>query len=418
MQTTIIAIALAVKNLRTNIGRTVLSLVGIVIGVMAIVIVLSLGAGLREFVFAQLESFGTDYIEIEVKVPNTEQASTQNAGSMAGGMAITTFKLDDAQEVSKLPNVSAWYAGNLGQEVVSFRGHNKQAMIMGTTEGVTGVDANFKIESGEMYTDEDDRSLKQVVVLGSKIKDSLFGTNTALGEKVKINKQAYTVIGILEERGGSSGFFDFDEIVYMPLQTLQKKILGIDYISFAMFKVEDLSRMEITKLDMVATMRDQHNIKDPSDDDFAVMSVAEAMDLLDNIFSIINILLISLTSISLIVGGVGITNVMYVAVTERTFEIGLRKSAGAKNKDIFQQFMFEAIFITLAGGLIGVGLGYLAAKLAEFIFSEIGFVLAFPLTSGAVTLGLAFSAVIGLIFGIRPAVKASKLSPMEALRKE
>ena len=417
MQTTIIAIKLAFKNLRSNVGRTVLSLLGIVIGVMAIVIVLSLGNGLQKFVSQQLESFGTDFIEIEIKIPNTEQASAQNAGSIAGGTQITTFKLEDAQEVAKLPNVSDWYAGNLGQEVVSFRGHNKQAMIMGTTEGITGVDSNFEIENGEMFSAEDDRGLKQVVLLGSKLKDDLFGSNRAVGEKVKIKKQSYTVIGVLKERGGG-GFFDFDQLVYMPLETLQKKILGIDYITFGMFKVKDLTQMEITKLEMEDIMRDQHDIDDPDEDDFAVMSVAEAMDLLDDIFNTINILLISLTSISLIVGGVGITNVMYVAVTERTFEIGLRKAIGAHKKDILQQFMFEAIFITIAGGLLGIIIGFGLAKLAEYVFTQLGFILYFPLTAGGVLLGLGFSAVIGLIFGIRPAIKASRLSPMEALRKE
>ena len=417
MHTTIVAIKLAFKNLRSNVGRTVLSLLGIVIGVMAIVIVLSLGNGLRKYVNQQLESFGTDYIEIEIKTPNTEQASTQNAGSIAGGMQITTFKLEDAEELAELPNVSAWYAGNLGQEVVSFRGHNKRAMIFGTTEGITGVDSNFEIENGEMFSAEDDRGLKQVVLLGSKLKEDLFGSNRAVGEKIKIKRQAYTVIGVLKERGGG-GFFDFDQLVYMPLETLQKKILGIDYITFGMFKVVDISKMEVTKLEMEEIMRDRHEIEDPDDDDFAVMSIAEAMDLLNDVFNTINILLIALTSISLIVGGVGITNVMYVAVTERTFEIGLRKAIGAHKKDILQQFMFEAIFITIAGGLLGIIIGFGLAKLAEYIFTQLGFILYFPLTPGGVILGLGFSAVIGLIFGIRPAIKASRLSPMEALRKE
>lgn len=417
MQSIIISISLALKNLRTNSGRTLLSLVGIVIGVMAIVIVLSFGAGLKGYVMEQLESFGTDFIEIEVKTPNTEQASSQNAGAMAGGAVVTTFKLDDAEEVAELPNISAWYAGNLGQSVVSYRGHNKQAMLMGTTAGVTQVDANFKIADGEMFSDEDDRGLKQIILLGSKLKDDLFGEVNAVGKSVKIKQQSYKVIGVLEKRGGVA-YFDFDELAYLPLQTLQKKILGIDYISFAMFQVADLSRMEITKLEMVDVMREAHEIDDPNEEDFAVMSVAEATDMLNDIFAIINFLLIVLTSISLIVGGVGVTNVMYVAVTERTSEIGLRKSVGAKGKDILGQFLFESIFITVIGGVIGILLGFLIAKIAELVISKFGFVLSFPISADAIFLGIAFSVVTGVAFGIKPAITASKLSPMDALRKE
>lgn len=417
MKTIVTSIKLAFKSLQSNVGRTFLSLLGIVIGVMAIVIVLSLGAGLKNYVISELESFGTDYIEVEIKTPNTEQTSTQNASSMVGGMQITTFKMEDAEALAKLSNVGAWYAGNLGQEVVSYKGENEQSMLFGVTPGIIGVDSNFELTEGEMFTDEDDDSLKQVVLLGSKAKDSLFGESKAVGETIKIKGQSYKVIGTLKERGGG-GFFDFDDLVYLPARTLQKKIMGIDYIIFAMFKLKDISQMELTKVEMVDIMRDRHNITDPDDDDFAVMSVAEATELLNDVFAVVNILLLALTSISLIVGGVGITNVMYVSVTERTFEIGLRKSVGAKGANILQQFMFEAIFITLAGGILGIILGFGISLLAQYIIAQMGFFLSFPLAPSAVVTGLLFSAATGLVFGIQPAIRASRMSPMEALRKE
>lgn len=411
------SIHLALKNLRSNVGRTVLSLLGIVIGVMAVVIVLSLGAGVKDFVVSQVESFGTDVIEIEVKVPKVKQTSAQNAGSMAGGMAITTFKIEDAEKVSELSNVGAWYGGTLGQAVASYADENEQAFLFGVTNGIAQTDANFKIEEGEMFLDEDDKNLKQVVVLGSKIKETFFGDGNALGKSVKIKGQSYKVIGVLAERGGA-GFFDFDKIIYLPVRTLQKKIMGVDYISFAIYKIKDLSKSELTILEMEDVMRMRHNIENPDDDDFAVMSIAEAKDLLDQVFSVVNILLIALTSISLIVGGVGITNVMYVSVVERTFEIGLRKAVGAKESDIMKQFLFEAIFLTMIGGALGILFGFLLSKVAEFVIAKFGFVLSFPLSASAIVIALAFSAITGLVFGLRPAQTASKLSPMEALRKE
>lgn len=419
IKSTITAIKLANKNLTTNLARTSLSLLGIVIGVMAIVFVMSLGEGVRRFVMSQVELFGTDIINIEVKTPNTKHESSENASSQMGGAQITTFKLEDAEAVARLENVRDWYAGGFGQDIISREGRNKTAMIFGVTPGIAKVDKNFEIEHGEMYTKEDDRSLKQVIVIGREIKDDLFGNEDALGKKVKINDQSYKVVGVLKERGGG-GFFDFNKMVYMPMRTLQKKVLGTDYISFAIFAVKDMAKVDLTLLKMEDIMRDQHDIDDPDDDDFGVMSVAEAIDMVGTIINTMNILLIAMTSISLIVGGVGITNVMYVAVAERTFEIGLRKSVGAKSSDVFKQFLAEAVFLTFAGGLLGVFFGYGFSLLAQTIAATKlpGIILEFPITIEAVLVSLAFSVMTGLVFGMKPAISASKLSPMEAMRKE
>lgn len=411
------SIRLAFNNLRSNIGRTLISLTGIVIGVVAVVLVISLGAGLREYVVGQVESFGSDIIEIEIKVPGTEQASGENAGGQVGGTQITTFKIADAEKVADHPNLNDWYAGGLGQAVVSYGGKNKQTMIFGVTAGIEVVDDNFTLAEGQMYSAEDDQSLKQVVVLGSKIKEDLFGAVDVIGKDLKIKDQNYKVVGMLEPRG-SMAFFDWDEIVYVPARTLQKKIQGIDHITFAVFQVKDMNQVELTALEMEAIMRQEHDIDDPRDDDFAVMSIAEATEMVDEVLTIINIMLLALTSISLVVGGVGITNVMYVAVAERTFEIGLRKAVGANRGDILKQFLFEAIFITLAGGLMGIVIGFGLAKTAEIVSARYGFFLNFPLTFNAVFISLIFVSVVGLIFGLRPAQSAARLSPMEALRKE
>jgi putative ABC transport system permease protein len=411
------SIKLALKSLRSNVGRTAFSLAGIVIGVAAVIIVLSLGAGVKGFVMSQVESFGTDIIEIEIKTPKTAQTSAQNIGGMVGGAQVTTLKIEDVEEAAKLPNVGVWYGGVMSQDIISYKNKNKQVFTMGVTADVAQVDEKTEIEFGRMFSAEDDNSLKQVVVLGSGIKESLFGKEDAVGKNIKIKGKSFKVIGVLKERGAVS-FFDFDKLIYLPLRTLQKKIMGVDYITFAIFKMEDEKKAELTTVEMNEVMRERHDIEDPEDDDFAVMSIAEAKDMLDQVFVILNILLLALTSISLIVGGVGIMNVMYVTVIERFFEIGLRKSVGARKTGILAQFLFEAIFLTLLGGAAGVIAGFLVSLGAEYAAFKMGYFLEFKVTLWSVVIALSFSSLTGVIFGMYPALKAARLSPIEALRKE
>lgn len=417
MQTFLVPIKLAFKSLRNNLGRTVLSLLGIAIGVLSVILVLSFGSGVKGFLVDQVSSFGSDIIEIEVKVPKVSKTSTQNASGQMGGMQITTLKLEDMEAVAKLSNVGEWYAAIMNQQVISYENKNKQVIIMGTTASVTDVDKKTVIEKGIMFSEDDDKSLRQVVVLGSETKKDFFGESEAIGKELKIKGQTYRVIGVLKERG-AAGPFNFDQIIYAPLHTVQKKLAGIDYLQMAIFKVRDMGKLDLTIAQATDVLRVEHDIENPDDDDFAVNSIVEVLEILNKVFFSVNLLLIALTSISLIVGGVGIMNVMYVSVTERTFEIGLKKSIGAKNSQILFQFLFEAIFITLLGGIIGLALGFGISKLGEIIAVNYGFALKFPITWWSALLGLGFSAGTGIIFGYFPAKKASQLSPMEALRKE
>lgn len=416
MHELIVSIKLAFGNLRSNIGRTLLSLLGIVIGVISVILVLSLGAGVKGYIVGQIESFGGNIIEVEPKTPKVSKTSSENATSQFGKQ-ITTFKLEDAEAVAKLSNVGLWYGGVISQQVVSFENKNKQPLLMGMTASIFEADEKTEIISGEPFTENDDLGLKQVAVLGSKVKKDFFGDSDAVGQSIKIKSQRFIVKGVLKERGGS-GVFDFDNTIYLPVRTLQKKLLGTDYIQMAVFKIKDMSKLELTILEATDVMRDKHNIKKEEDDDFAVNSIAEVKDMLDKVFNVVDYLLLALTSISLVVGGVGIMNVMYVAVTERTFEIGLRKSIGAKKSDILKQFLFEAIFLTLLGGIIGIMAGFVLSGVFEKLASNFGFTLQFPVTLKSIIISFGFSAITGIVFGLYPARKASQLSPMEALRKE
>lgn len=394
-----------------------MTLVGIVIGIMSVIVVMSSGQGVKDYILGQFSSYGNNLIQIETKVPSVSKTSAANATQQAQGVTITTLKVSDGDAIARIPNVSGFAAGTIGQEVVSRQGENKQAMIYGVGANWPLIDTATKVTEGTFYTQAEDDSLAQVVVLGPDIKEILFGGDEAIGKDVKIKGMDFRVIGILEKRGTVT-FVNYDELVYMPVQTLEKKILGIDYVRFISAQVEDVSLIDVTAADITDTMRRQHNIKNPDQDDFSVMTMQEAVSMIDTVFGTINILLLALTSISLIVGGVGIMNVMYVAVVERTFEIGLRKAVGAKNSEILRQFLFEAIIVTLLGGLIGIVLGFVMTVGFSYLFAALGFSLAFPISISAIFVAVGFSVLTGVIFGYYPAWKASKLSPMEALRKE
>jgi len=419
------SIRLALRNLYGNKVRTALSLLGIVIGVTSVILILSLGNGLRNFVTDQVESFGTDIVEIEVKVPKTSQISSENVGAMAGGTQITTLKIEEIEEVAKLANLGDWYAGILGQQIVSREDENEQTYIFGVTSGMMEADSGAELEKGTFFAEEDDRDLKQVAVLGSKTKELFFPNEEAVGQSIKIGKNKYRVVGVLKERS-SSGGFDFNKLVYIPVKTLQKKIMGIEHVQFAIFKIKNMDLVDQTMEEMRTIMRDKHDIeydnekdkKDGMDDDFAVMSIAEAKEILDKVFDIIDALLLALVSVSLVVGGVGIMNVMYVAVTERTQEIGLRKAVGARNRDVLWQFIFEAIFLTLLGGIVGIFLGVLFSELATYVIVQYGFNIIFGVTGRSVLIAVGFSMITGVVFGFYPAKRASQLTPAEALRKE
>ena len=417
MREILLSIKLATKSLRTNPARTALSLLGVAIGIAAVIAVLALGDGIKRFIIGQLESFGTNIIEVEVKVPKTAKTSSQNVTGLIGGTQVTTFKLADAEAIAHLSNLNAWYAGQMGQQIIKYGNQNKQTMIMGVTAGISAADDQFEISKGRAFEKEDGQGLKQVVVIGAEIEERFFPGKEALGKRIRIKGQSYQIIGVLKRRG-STGFFDFDNLVYIPLETLQKKLMGIDYIQFAIFKVNDKNKMKLTAREITELIRSRHHIKQAIDDDFSVNSTAEAAVILNQVFAVINILLVAFASISLVVGGVGVTNVMYVSVTERTSEIGLRKSLGAKNADILRQFLFEAIFLTFLGGLAGILIGFLAAQMGEWIVTNYGYQVVFAVSWKAIVLGLSFSFLTGVVFGVRPAKKASQLSPMEALRWE
>ncbi|KKP97637.1 MAG: Efflux ABC transporter, permease protein [Candidatus Moranbacteria bacterium GW2011_GWE1_36_7] len=413
----LLSIKFASKSLRHNVGRTALTLVGVVVGIMSVIVVSSSGQGVKNYILGQFDSYGSNLIQIEPKVPSTGKTSSANATGQAQGIQITTLKISDAEVLKKIPNVDDYVAGTIGQEIFSYRGNNKSTMIYGVGANWLNVDTATKVAQGVFYTQAEDDSLDQVIVIGQDIRDELFGSEDPIGKSVKVKGSNYRVIGVLEKRGTVT-FVNYDELVYMPVQTLQKKILGVDYLKFISVLVKDSNFIDVTAADINDTMKRLHKTYKADQEDYAITTMQEAQKMINDVFGTINILLLALTSISLLVGGVGIMNVMYVAVVERTFEIGLRKSVGARAADIRNQFLLEAVLITLMGGIVGIFLGYLIALGFSYVLSLLGFSLQFSVTFASIILATGFSTATGIIFGFYPAYKASKLSPMEALRKE
>jgi putative ABC transport system permease protein len=406
----------AISSLKRNKVRTSLTVFGITIGIAVVIIVLSAGNGVKRLILNEVDSFGSNWINIEVKVPSADQISSENASSQSRGVVITTLTLGDKKAVAELDNIDAVYAGLTSQSVVSYTTESEQPLIFGVTSEYVDIDQG-RIASGRFYTEDEAESAADVVVLGSGIKETLFGNDTAVGIKIDIGGKKYEVIGVFEERG-ATGFFNFDDVVFLPTQTVQRNIMGVDHVQFMVAELRDNSIAKVTAEEIRFLLRDRHDIDDPVDDDFAVTTQEESIALIDTIFFGITALLVVLAAISLVVGGVGIMNVMYVSVVERTFEIGLRKAVGAREADISRQFLVEAILLTMIGGAIGIVGGIFLSFVVAIVAQSQGLNWQFELSIPSIIIGTVFSLSVGLIFGYFPAKRAAALNPISALRDE
>ncbi|MBN2884865.1 ABC transporter permease [Patescibacteria group bacterium] len=405
----IIAFQLAWNSLRLNLLRTSLTVLGVVIGVAAIIIVFAAGSGISNLVSGEIESYGTNVIQTETKVPGSNGPSVSE---------VTSLKLSDMEAINKLDNVEDSYAVSLGQQKVSYAAESVKVFLFGTSAPYAQIDTKTKLAEGVYFSEEDDRSQAAVVVLGATLKETLFGDQKALGNFIKIGTKKFQVIGVLEEQGGGASFLDFDNTLYIPIQTLHKRILGIDYAMYFMHQIRDLNQAEETAAEIRSVLRDRHDISDPEKDDFRVSTMAEMLDTLGTVTGAVTYLLLAIVLISLLVGGVGIMNIMYVTVTERTPEIGLRKAMGATASDVAWQFLIESLLITFWGWVLGVIFGVLASFALSLLAQHFNLNWQFSWPWQGIALSLLFSLICGLLFGYRPANQASRLDPVTALRAE
>ena len=412
------SIKLAINSMKTNKGRTLLTILGMVIGVMSIVVVFSAGEGLKKLIIKQIESFGTDIIEIETRIPvgknKMGNESHESAMSMAQGVRITTLTLKDVEDIKKIPNIDGGYGALMGQELATYGSKRKKASLFGVSADFINIDKS-EINKGRFFTNAEDESLTKVVVLGAGIKEDLFGDSDAIGNYINLGKSKYRVIGIMKEKGAAMGM-DFNRYIYLPVQTLQKKIMGIDYLMYTIYKLKNSEITDETVKEVKIILRENHDINNPDDivgvDDFTVVTMEEMMKTVNSITKYVTGLLLAIVIVSLVVGGVGIMNIMYVIISERTFEIGLRKALGAKNKDIMWQFLMEAIIISILGAILGIILGILLSLLITFAANAYGLSSSFKIPIYALFISLIFAVSTGLLFGVFPAKKAAELNPI------
>jgi len=387
-------------------------MLGIIIGVMAVIIVMSVGAGAQSLIINQVKSLGSNLIGV---LPGKSDEKGPPASVM--GVLITSLKEDDIEALLKeYPHFIAATGYVKGTDTVVWGDQKTDTTFVGVNAALPEVE-DAKVASGRFFTDDEDKGSARVAVLASQTAKDLFDDQDPIGQQIKIKKTSFNIIGVMAARG-SSGMQNQDNQIFVPITTAQKLLLGIDYISFARLKVDSADHIDDAMDQANVILRERHKIDRPEDDDFSVRSMAQSLDAITKITNALKFFLAAVASIALLVGGVGIMNIMLAAVQERTREIGLRKALGAKNRHIVQQFLIESIGITFIGGIIGIILGILISYIVAKVAQNMGYDWDFAISISAIVVGCVVSVGIGLIFGIVPARRASQLDPIEALRYE
>jgi putative ABC transport system permease protein len=409
-------VKISCKNLLAAKFRSFLTILGTIIGVASVIIIMAIGQSAQELILDQVKGVGSNLVGI---LPGASEEEGPPAAIM--GISTTTLKYGDLLALMKEKNVpeiedAAGYV--MSTVTVSTEETDLNASLTGTTASYINVE-NAEIASGRFFTESEESGLVRAAVLGSSLAEDLFGHEDPLNKKIKINKHNFTVIGVFKERGSMAfGISSQDDSVFIPLRTAQKLILGINHLGFIRLKVKSADLIDSAIANTKITLRNQHNIDDPANDDFTIRDLASAIKMISDITNVLRYFLLAIGAIALIVGGVGIMNIMLISVSQRIREVGLRKALGAKNSDVVAQFLVESSAISFIGGIIGIILGVLTAFLASVIIQSLGYSWSFLISIWSVIIAAAVSILIGIIFGLYPAFKAARVSPMEALRYE
>jgi len=399
------SLTMAVSSIFSNKLRSFLTMLGIIVGVSAVIAMIAIGQGAGAQITERISQLGANLLMVR-------PGASQHGPARSASGSRTSLNYEDAQAVAEeCPSVAKVDAEYSRNAQVVFGNKNTNTSINGVTPNYPEV-RNFPVEQGYFLTEEDNRLMRRVAVLGKTVVENLFGEEDPIGQYIKIKRSSFQVIGVMSEKGGS-GWRDEDDIVFVPLKTAQKRLFGVDYVSTINVEAKNGDVMDKASTEIASVLRERHKIREGQEDDFNIMSQAEILSTVQETSDTFTMLLAGIAVVSLIVGGIGIMNIMFVSVTERTREIGVRKAIGAQRRDILSQFLIEAIIVSLAGGMIGVFSGILVSKLmSQFAGWQT------VITPISVALSFSFALAVGLFFGFYPARKASLLNPIDALRYE
>ena len=400
------------KNLAAAKVRTFLTILGIVIGIGAVQIVMSIGESAQQLILGEIRSVGSNLIGV---LPGASDQKGPPASVF--GIVTTTFTPGDLDAIIRqVPHIAAYSGYVSGTASVKYLAQSYQMSYQGTSAGFPEIES-VTLASGRYFSEDENKGLAKVVVLGSERAKDLFGDEDPIGKRISFGKVTVDVIGVLASRGASS-FSNSDQMAYVPLATAQKLLLGIDYLNFARMKVDAERNIPTVTEGAQQILRYRHHIDAGKEDDFSIRNTADALAILTTITDAVRYFLVFVASISLFVGGIGIMNIMLIALKQRIREVGLRKAIGARDRDIQFQFLVEAVFLSLTGGVVGMILGITITYIAAIVIQSMGYDWQFLLTFQSVFLAFAVAMAIGVLFGTYPARQAARVSPMEALRYE
>ncbi len=391
-------------TLLSNKVRSSLTILGIVIGIASVIAMISIGQGAKMSIQSSIQGLGSNLLTV---MPGVIQPGRGLVSSGRGSGQ--TLKNEDAEKLKDLSGVS--YVSPEFQrrfQITSQTGTNTNSTVTGGMSEYEQV-RNITIDKGTFFNDGHNRSMAKVAVLGPTVAKDLFGEDEVLGKTIRINRINFRVIGVMKEKG-SSGFFNPDDMIIIPLSTMQKILAGTDFLSTIALTVADKEQMPFVQEQATELLKERHRVAEP---DFSIISQADILGTLSQVTTTFTLFLASIAGISLLVGGIGIMNMMLTAVTERTREIGLRKAIGARRRNITMQFLSESMMLTLIGGIVGILLGWLIASSVSRFAG-----IATAVSPQSVILAFGVSAIIGIVFGYYPAKRAAGLNPIDALRYE